>query len=307
MLIVALAFLSVLLLVMGAARALMAKRWHIQLRLQRLKTVSVTPGPMRTMAEPFAERFLRPLFRGTVQRLGRFAPRQMSELAEQRLVQAGNPWPVSGNEFIGAQIVLAIGFGVVAIVLTRLSRGPGSMAVLLDLVFFVLGGYLPHFALSARINGRRTAILEALPDALDLLVICVEAGLGLDAALQRVVEKTPGPLASEFQQALSETRLGKPRQQALQDLAERVAVPDLSSFVHAILQADRLGVPIADVLRTQSDYMRDVKRQRVEENAMKAPIKMLFPMVFFILPVLLLMILGPAAIQAFHVLSVTHL
>lgn len=138
---------------------------------------------------------------------------------------------------------------------------------------------------------------KELPDVLDLLTVSVESGLGFDAALQKVVRKTKGPLSNEFNKTLQEIKMGKARRDALRDLANRTGVEDLSTFIGAIIQADQLGVSIGNVLRIQSKQMRQIRKQRIEEKAMKAPIKMLLPMVFFIFPTLFLVLLGPAAIQ----------
>jgi tight adherence protein C len=162
---------------------------------------------------------------------------------------------------------------------------------------FFLGYLLLYFFLKARISARQNGISRELPDVLDLLTISIEAGLGFDAALQRVVQKSQGPLAQEFNQSLQEMRMGKTRKEALKDLALRNEVEDLNNFISAIIQADQLGVAIGNVLRTQSEHIRMVRRQRVEEKAGKAPIKMLIPMVLFIFPTIFLIILGPSFIQ----------
>ena len=177
------------------------------------------------------------------------------------------------------------------------------MVVLLGLVLAALGAYMPQFVLSSRIAQRRRGAVEALPDAVDLLVVCVEAGLGFDAALLKVVEKTSGPIAEEVAAAFAEMRVGKSRRDALQGLASRLDVPEVHAFVNAVLQSDRLGVPMADVLRAQSQFLRQVRKQRVEEASMRVPVKLIFPMVFCILPSLMLVILGPAVIGVVRTLS----
>ena len=145
-------------------------------------------------------------------------------------------------------------------------------------------------------RARQHRILRAVPDTLDLLTISVRAGLGFDSALAKVVEKTNGPLADEFARALAEIRVGRPRRDALRDVVERTEVPGLSAFVGAIIQAEQLGVPIAKVLQVQSEQLRIERRQRAEEMANKAPIKMLFPLVGCIFPSMFIVILGPAII-----------
>lgn len=144
---------------------------------------------------------------------------------------------------------------------------------------------------------RQVDMAKELPDVLDLLTVSVESGLGFDAALQKVVKKTKGPISGEFNKTLQEIKMGKTRRDALRDLGDRTGVEDLNTFIGAIIQADQLGVSIGNVLRIQSKQMRQIRKQRIEEKAMKAPIKMLLPMVFFIFPTLFLVLLGPAAIQ----------
>jgi tight adherence protein C len=165
------------------------------------------------------------------------------------------------------------------------------MALLLGLI----GGYIFfEMTVENKIRTRKKAIEKALPDVLDLMTVSIEAGLGFDAAMQRVVEKAKGPIAEEFNETLQEMRMGKTRREALQDLGARTGVIDLSRFVESLIQADQLGVSLGNVLRNQSDQMRVLRRQRVQEQAMKAPIKMLFPMLLFIFPCMFIIILAPA-------------
>jgi len=175
--------------------------------------------------------------------------------------------------------------------------------LLLTAAFGVLGFYVPVLWLNLLMSQRRQAILRALPDGLDMLNVCVGAGLGFDAALGRVGERWQSPLADEFNRVVAEIRLGKVRRQALNDLAARTDLPEVESFVAAIVQADQLGVSIAKVLRTQAEQMRIVRRQRAEEIARQATIKMLFPLVFLIFPALLAVLLGPAVPQLLQTFS----
>ena len=166
-----------------------------------------------------------------------------------------------------------------------------------------MGWLIPDFGLKAKSDRRQVQIQKSLPDTLDLLCVSVEAGLGFDAAVAKVVEKSTGPLAEEFGRLLQEIRMGKPRRAALKDMAHRSQVEDLSTFITAIIQADQLGVSIGNVLNIQSQEMRRKRRQRAEEAAMKAPIKMLFPLIFFIFPALFVVLLGPALIQIMEALQ----
>ncbi len=176
--------------------------------------------------------------------------------------------------------------------------GLGGMSLTEQIMYSALGlvlGYmLPVMWLGRQITARKKSITKALPDAIDLLTISVEAGLAFDLALQRVTEKWDDALSREFKRVLSDVRLGRTRRDALRDMAERTGVEDVQTFVASIIQADQLGVPLTKILRIQSDQMRIRRRQRAEEAAQKAPIKMLFPMVFLIFPALFVVILGPA-------------
>lgn len=161
----------------------------------------------------------------------------------------------------------------------------------------VLGLQLPEFWLSRTITRRKKALEKALPDVLDLLSVSVEAGLGFDGAVQKVSEKFSEPTSDEFGSFLKEVRLGKPRADALRNLAQRTGLPDMQTFVAAIIQADQLGVSLSKILRIQSEQMRIKRKQKAEERAMQTPIKLLFPLILFIFPTLFVVILGPLVIS----------
>ncbi|MDW8060642.1 MAG: type II secretion system F family protein [Thermomicrobium sp.] len=242
---------------------------------------------------PFRQRVLYPLFERIARFVLRFTPGASLERIEQRLVEAGLAGSIRPVTFVGLRATLAAALGLLAL---PLLAGGGSTAYRLGLpvVLGVLGWVLPNTWLSRRIAQRKRAIQRALPDAIDLLVISVEAGLGFDQALLRVVEKWDNELTKEFAQTLSEMRMGVARRQALRDLARRVNVDDLNVFIASLVQADQLGVSISQVLRAQANQMRLRRRQRAQELAHQAPIKMIFPMIFLIFPALYVVILGPA-------------
>ena len=208
---------------------------------------------------------------------------------------AGNPGDLRTIDFLGMKLVVAglvsVGFFVFGLLTGVPVFGFISAAALGGLGFF-----LPEIWLSRRIKKRQKAILLAVPDTLDLLTISVKAGLSFDGALSKVIEKVSGPLSNEFRRALAEVRVGKVRRDALRDIVPRTEVPALSNFIGAIVQAEQLGVPIAKVLQIQSEQLRIERRQRAEELAAKAPIKMLFPLVGCIFPSMFIVILGPAVI-----------
>jgi tight adherence protein C len=244
------------------------------------------------------DRLVRPLVSRLARIVGRFmTPARINRNAE-RLAQAGRPGGFGALEFMGFKVLLALAFGVGLSVLGAAGTGGSAFKLLLPLGAAGLAFIVPEFFVSRRIKRRQEQILLAVPDALDLLTISVKAGLSFDGALAKVVEKTNGPLAEEFRRALTEVRAGRPRRDALRDVANRAHVPALTSFIGAIAQAEQLGVPIARVLQIQSDQLRMERRQRAEELATKAPVKIIFPLVGCIFPSMFIVILGPAVILA---------
>jgi tight adherence protein C len=188
--------------------------------------------------------------------------------------------------FVAMPVLLVFGLGI--------KLTPMLLIVMGGLA--VLGIVLPHLWLRQRVGQRQHLIIKSLPDSFDLITTCVEAGLGLDAALTRVAEKIEGPFAEELRRALRDISLGKSRRDALRELARRTGVPDLIQFVNAVIQAEQMGSSLGAVLRVQADQLRVRRRQRAEEQAYKAPVKMIFPLVLCIFPTLFIVILGPAAI-----------
>jgi tight adherence protein C len=216
------------------------------------------------------------------------------EKTRQQIVLAGNPYNMGTSEFTAARIMASgVLAGVTFLITILLGAAPLNM-ILYSAVLAVVGFVLPSFWLGRRVKARQKVILKTLPDAIDLMTISVEAGLAFDGAMQRVADKWDNALAREFQRAISEMRVGKAKRDALHELVLRTGVPDLSTFVASIIQADQLGVSIAKVLRIQSEQMRIRRRQRAEEQAHKAPILMMIPMVFLIFPATYIVILGPA-------------
>ena len=267
---------------------------------QRLSQLVVQPQSLEQMEleQPFFDRVMKP----TIQRLARAGSRGgerpgMIAKIDAKLQKAGYPGGLRGADWVGVKLMAAIAFAVLAF-LVGLAIGGGQLV--LGLLFMPIGvaiGYIaPEFWLGRRIRSRAMELILQLPDALDLLTISVEAGLGFDAALAKVVEKMEGPLVDEFRQALAEVRMGRTRRDALRDVADRSDAQPVSNFIGAIIQAEQLGVPIAKVLQIQSNQLRIERRQRAEEAAAKAPVKMLFPMVGCIFPTIFIVILGPAIV-----------
>jgi tight adherence protein C len=255
------------------------------------------------LSQPFSERVLLPTMRRLGQFASRFTPQASLESIQHQLDLAGNPRGLDPTMFWAIRIVATLGLGAFILFVTFiappdsfLSIRTGTVkAVLIALGGMLIGFFLPVMLLQSRIRRRQDMIVKAMPDALDLLTVCVEAGLGFDQAMAKVAEKWENELSLAFERVLQELRLGKLRREALRDMADRMDIPDMTSFVAAIIQADQLGVSMGKVLRIQSDQMRIKRRQRAEKKAHEAPVKMLIPMAFLIFPSIYIVLLGPAA------------
>jgi tight adherence protein C len=249
-------------------------------------------------ASPASERILRPAMR-RLGRIGRrLTPLDTPQRLQRRLNLAGNP-PAWSVERILATKAGGLLVGVVLGLLVLSTRG--ILIGLLWLVFGCVAGFwLPNVLLYNAGLKRQDKLRRSVPDALDMLTVCVEAGLGFDAGLAQVARNAEGPIAGEFARLLREMQIGKSRSDAFQDLAARTTVPELKVFVSALVQSDKLGIPLAGVLREQSAEMRLKRRQRAEEQAQKVPIKILFPLLLCIFPALFVVVIGPGAIQIAH-------
>ncbi len=248
----------------------------------------------REMARPFSERILRPLVQRWSQALGTRSSEKSISKMQAKLAQAGNPSGFGPAEFIGLRILIAIALFAGFFLLMSVTGTAATNSLMMGAVGGVFGFLFPGIWLDRKIKARKKEINRALPDAIDLLTISVESGLGFDPALMRVAEKWDNALTREFARVLSELRIGKSKREALREMAVRCDDDGLSTFVSSVIQADQLGVSISQVLRIQSEVMRVKRRQRAEELAQKAPLKMLFPMIFLIFPALYVVILGPA-------------
>jgi tight adherence protein C len=261
--------------------------------------VGEVPITMRQqqMSRSLSDRTLLPTLARLGSLLRRLTPVNARETWERKLVLVGQPsfWDA---DKIAAAKVLACGFGLFAGSTVTSSAAMTGLVKLVVMGFMtVVGFYAPNLILNNRGEARQEAIRRSLPDTMDLLTISVEAGLGFDAAILQVIRHVPGPLAEEFGRMLHEMRLGRARAESLRQLSQRTDVEELRSFVLAMVQADTFGVSISKVLRAQALELRTKRRQRAEESAMKVPIKILFPLIFCILPVLFIFILGPAVIR----------
>jgi len=289
------AALAILFIAIGVAGSSSAD--PVQARLTQLGTMQARNLEELELQAPFLERTLRPLAGRLAGTTSRFTSSSFTAQTEKNLALAGNPGNLRVADWMAIKVISAVVFAILFFLLFTfvLNTGP-ILGVALGAVGIVVGYIVPEFWLGRRRRARQHAIVLQLPDALDLLTISVRAGLGFDAALGKVVEKMVGPLVDEFRRALAEVRVGKARRDALRDIIPRTEVPALTNFIGAIIQAEQLGVAISKVLQVQSEQLRIERRQRAEEMAAKAPIKMLFPLVGCIFPSLFIVILGPAII-----------
>jgi tight adherence protein C len=248
------------------------------------------------MTQDFSERAVAPIMQGIGRFALRFTPTGWVGRAQQKLVLAGWAERMDGNTWAAIRIIAMVVAVVLLFIVIPLLDSTVMRLGVSGLILF-LGFFGPEASLNRAIDGRRKEMEKTLPDIIDLLVISVEAGLGFEAAMGRVVQNVPGELSREFSRTLQETRVGVSRHDALRAMSERTDVDDLNSFILSLVQADQFGVSIARVLRVQADEMRVRRRQRIQEKAFAAPVKMIFPMLFCIFPSIFIVILGPAAIN----------
>ena len=252
------------------------------------------------LSQPLFERVIYPAAQSFGKFALRFTPQNAVLQARRKLEMAAAPRWLDPTLFLASRFIFAVAFGVIVLVLMGLSPSVSVLSLQslgLALLMVLFGFLLPNSLIERRIRARQKEVLNAMPDALDLLTICVEAGLGFDAAMKKVIEKWENSLSLAFGRVLQEIQLGKLRREALRDMSDRLDIPEMDSFVAAVIQSEQLGVSMARVLRVQSDAMRVKRRQRAEENAQRAPVKMLFPMAFLIFPTLVIVLLGPAILQ----------
>jgi tight adherence protein C len=210
------------------------------------------------------------------------------------LVRAGHPYNLTLLDFFGVKLLAALMAALATLYLVSVRRGLSLSAVLLPVLASVLGFLLPDFWLGSRVRQRQRQLRRSLPDALDMLTICVDAGAGLDSGMLKISQRWRGAMGAEFAQVVAEIRIGMTRREALQNLAWRTGVTEIRGFVAVLVQAEQFGMSIAGVLHTQSEQLRIRRWQRAEEEARKVPIKLLFPLVFMIFPALLAVAIGPA-------------
>lgn len=289
------AFVSVFAIVYLVISTLTPAQGEVAVRLKALDTLTGQGNFDEDLDRPFAQRVISPLTDSLAGGLVRLFPSAVRRQVDERLVAAGGFGGLNTDGYLFLCCFLAVVLALSTFALATLFKSPISFTS--GLCFGVIGLKLPSLLLSRKITARRASIKRDLPDVLDLLTVSVEAGLGFDGALAKLSEKMKGALVEEFGRTQQEMRIGVPRRDALRALGQRCMVDDLLLFTAAVIQADQLGVSIGNVLRVQSAAMRDKRRQRAQEKAMKAPVKMLLPLVMFIFPAVFVVVLGPAAIR----------
>lgn len=268
-------------------------------RLQQYGETEKLPASLEEleMSIPFQDRVIVPMYQTLAKFSIQFTPENQIEYIRAQIERAGQTGRVDPTTFLGQRIALTLVLGGGAFfLLFFMTEWPVIRAIIGTALGAALGYYLPMMGLSSKIARRQQDVIRSLPDALDLMVICVEAGLGFDAAMGKVYEKWDNEIANAFGRIIQEIQLGKVRRDALRDMSTKLDVPEFSNFASSIIQADQLGVSIGKILRIQSDQMRIKRRQRAQEKAHQAPVKMMIPMTFFIFPSIWIVLLGPSII-----------
>jgi tight adherence protein C len=293
LLILAVASLGIAVFLIGEVATLPARQRQGSIRR------AATYGQSRRSVNPlaaqgtFRERALQPLTTGLARAVLRANPKATVDSINMKLLGAGLGRKISPTTYLAAKAVA--GAGGLAVGVSGAAAGQsGFKGILMAGGLALIGFFIPDTFVTFKARSRKDRIQAELPDALDLLAVSVEAGLGFDGAITKLTEHMDGPLAEEFGLTLGEMRIGESRQEALKKMAERVATPEMAAFTRAIIQADQLGISLGRILRVQATETRNRRQAAAEERAMKAPIKMLFPTVMFIFPAMFIVILGPA-------------
>src|SRR6056297_67616 len=267
---------------------------------ERLEALAKRCGGDKEKSEldsPFRERIIKPALARFSRFIENITPKRMIKAIGLDIARAGTPWGMTQGRWItirlGTGLILPILLGIY--LATVLGNPVKAYSFALVAMFF--GNAFPRAMLSRIAKERKLQLEHEMPDALDLITVCVEAGISFDGALGKIVEKMDGPLSEEFKKTIGEMKLGANRKKALSNMGDRCDVPELTAFLAAVIQADELGVPITNVLRVQSAQLREKRKQKAQEKAMKAPIKILFPLVMFIFPAIFVVILGPSVIR----------
>ena len=289
---------TVTLLVYLVLVTVFSEEQQVTRRLRKMSAYEASQAQqVEPLLKPFRERVGAPVAEGARKIGSAIAPSGYTESVKHRLMLAGNPSGMEAGRFLIIKFLTAFGIGGLFTAVSVIRPLSGSTWLLVVLPLVILGFFLPDLWLASRASDYRLALRRALPDMLDMLTISVEAGLGFDQAIAKIVRNTSGPLAEQFGRMLQEVQAGVSRSDALRHLAQRTEVPELNGFIMAIVQAEVFGISVSSVLRTQAAEMRLKRRQFAEEAAQKAPVKLVFPLVLCIMPATLIVILGPAVIS----------
>ncbi len=304
LLIVLLIFITVFLLTYIILSTYVPVQGPIDVRLKALDSLTQERTDInQELAKPFSQRILSPLIRSLSASMLRITPKSIRQMVEQKLALAVGFAGLGVEGFLLLCGFLALTLPAATALCLKIIGLPLNKVVGMAIISLAIGLLLPLIMLNQKVAARKLSIQRDLPDVLDLLTVSIEAGLGFDGALAKLSEKMKGALVDEFSRVLQEIRMGVTRRDALSAMGIRCNVPDLSLFTTSLVQADQLGVSIGNVLRVQSVSMRDKRKQRAEEKAMKAPIKMMLPLVLFIFPTIFIVLLGPAVIQVIAAFS----
>lgn len=295
--ILAIVFVEVFLLTLVLYNFISKERREVEKRVNEVVGKHTATVREYELKAPFYRRIIKPLLAKSSRIVVKMLPAEKEAELLKKISQAGLSEKIAPRELLVIKYLAAAGAAVLFWSFGEISSKGLVQAILLGCAGLGMGWLLPDFYLNRKGTMRKQEVEKSLPDVLDLLTVSVEAGLGFDGAVMKVVEKTRGVLCEEFTVMLQEIKIGRPRIEALRNMSKRAEVDDLSTFTGSVILADQLGISIGNVLRLQSEQIRLKRRQRAEEMAMKAPVKILIPMVLFIFPAIFVVLLGPAVIQ----------
>lgn len=290
-------FIEVFLLTLLLYHFTSKERQEVEKRISKVVGKHTSTVREYELKAPFYRRVLKPLLVRTSKIIVKMLPAEKEAELLKKISAAGLSEKIAPRELLTFQYLSAAGTAALFWTTGEITGQSPVQVMLMGGAGLGVGWLLPDFYLKRKATARKQEIEKSLPDVLDLLTVSVEAGLGFDGAMMKVVEKTKGVLSEEFTVMLQEIKMGQPRAEALRNMSRRADVDDLSTFSGSVILADQLGISIGNILRLQSEQIRLKRRQRAEEMAMKAPVKILIPMVLFIFPAIFVVLLGPAVIQ----------
>ena len=278
-------------------KLIFGEKQRMDKRMDDVLGAKEVPIRKQELSAPLYQRMVKPILGKMSGLMLSIVPFSREDVLQQKVMEAGAPAGLAAREWMVIKLMASLAFGGISWTVHLVRNQALWQSGIFLMVSLAIGWFSVDYFLNVRIRKRKDEVQRTLPDMLDLLTVSVEAGLGFEGALMKIVEKSEGILAEEFLNVLRETKMGKPRRDSLRDMAKRINVESLSNFVGSIVLAEQLGISMGNVLRVQSQEMRQKRRQKAEELAMKAPIKMLIPMVLFIFPAIFVILLGPAMLQ----------